>query len=203
MSMSKRQCRLPPKRFPTTTAAKDPLVHRNTYKHKDHKNLLKSSRGMHNFKYNWFCFILAYIEYFLITKRNISITNLWNYLNIWIYSHNHYINSEMTLYVVVYLMAINYFSSQLMSPTMELAFAVGCLRQFRGDSLWSRCHSHSVFVSRFVNSTLQTSNLYRLFCSLALELIGIILYILGCTRVREGCHFQTWTPSSWGLKRTR
>ena len=59
-------------------------------------------------------------------------------------------------------MAINYFSSQLMSPTMELAFAVGCLRQFRGDSLWSRCHSHSVFVSRFVNSISQISNLYRL-----------------------------------------
>ena len=59
-------------------------------------------------------------------------------------------------------MAINYFSSQLMSPTMELAFAVGCLRQFRGDSLWSRCHSHSVFVSRFVNSIIQISNLYRL-----------------------------------------
>ena len=79
-------------------------------------------------------------------------------------------------YIVKYVMAINYFSSQLMSPTMELAFAVGCLRQFRGDSLWSRCHSHSVFVSRFVNSIIQISNLYRLF--------NFIVTRMRCLRLR-------------------
>ena len=115
----------------------------------------------------------------LITKPNISITNFWDYLNICIHSYNRYIN-----YVVISVMAINYFSSQLMSPTMELAFAVGCLRQFRGDSLWSRCHSHSVFVSRFVNSIIQISNLYRLYYSY--EMFKIAFWLTGCTRVWKG-----------------
>ena len=158
--MSKRQCRLPPKRFPTTTAPKDPLVHRNTYKHKTIKISWSQAEKCITSKIIGFLFYFDIFWILLITKLNISITNFWDCLNICIYSYNRY---PCINYVVISLMSINYFSSQLMSPTMELAFAVGCLRQFRGDSLWSRCHSHSVFVSRFVNSIIQISNLYRLF----------------------------------------
>ena len=80
-------------------------------------------------------------------KLNISINHFWDCLNICVYSYNRY---PCINYVIISLMSINYFSSQLMSPTMELAYAVTCLRRFRGDWLWLRCHFRSVFASRSV-----------------------------------------------------